>query len=106
MRRDNVEYHRGAEDREAGKSLASNPYTAGGERAARWEAGWTETTDGMPRCEAVCAIEYSHQVPLTRLCQNTAVRTVGRYHLCGTHTNAAERGEIRVCVSVDLRENF
>lgn len=42
-RTDNVEYHRGIEDAKAGKTLDSNPYTAGGERADRWDLGWRST---------------------------------------------------------------
>ena len=41
VRRDNVEYHAGKAARAAGETRAACPYLAG-ERAARWNLGWTE----------------------------------------------------------------
>lgn len=45
VRRDNVEYHAGRDAWAANKTKDSNPYPAGGERAARWDLGWQTACD-------------------------------------------------------------
>lgn len=45
VRRDNVEYHAGRDAWAANQTKDSNPYSPGGERAARWNLGWQEACD-------------------------------------------------------------
>lgn len=56
VRRDNAEWHAGRDARAAGEPLEACPYTAGGERAARWDLGWREASPAHRRCGAVHVI--------------------------------------------------
>lgn len=56
VRRDNTEWHAGRDARAAGEPLEACPYSAGGERAARWDLGWREASPAHRRCGAVHVI--------------------------------------------------
>lgn len=64
VRRDNVEYHAGRDAWAANQTKDSNPYQAGGERAARWDLGWQEACDkGAPVRTIDCTPTWAAILP-------------------------------------------
>jgi hypothetical protein len=59
------------------------------------------TFHGNHRCQAINAVQMRHQQPWKKCCEQGASHFVRGVHLCGSHFNAAVRGDLKIVVNFE-----